>query len=572
MADGVTAAESIAALSSFQRVYGWVAPLDLERIRTLGVEGYLTRSAEVQDGLYRALPGLILLAPDTVIRDEADRADRSARRFALLGGSAAALLLGFAVLGAVGLRRDQGELFTVLRRRGAGPRQVGALAVLEAALVVVVGALVGLALGAAAAAVLGGRDGLDGAATAGQAVVGSLAGVLVLVLASLALVVATLLWPADADRRAWRLLDAVLVVAVLLIAVALSRGGVGVGSLDEGIDPLLVLLPLLVALVTGLCAARLWPLLARPAQHVLPRRWLAARLALLGGLRQPLRVAGTTAFLAATVCSVVFAGAYESTLEEGAADRAVFETGLDARVQAGTSLESPLRLGSVADYAALTPGGTATAVVRTSAGARRGALDTAAVQVVGLDPTVLPLIRRWDRVVGGGDPVALAALLRTAPPASGIELPAGELLSMDATGPLRDIAVTAWFRATDGRETGVPLELSDWVPGTPASTGTGVLTAAIPDLGERDHALPAGDAPAHRRRHPSPAPARRRSGGPTRRRRDHGVPRARGRRHGRVRRVGGLGLARGRDLGGEGDARRRRPAGGAGVRRWPRAG
>ena len=128
----------------------------------------------------------------------------------------------------------------------------------------------------------------------GRAVTGSAVGVVVLGLAALGLVVATLLWPAEAGRRAWRLVDTVLVVSVLLIAVALSRGGVAVGSLDQGIDPLLVLLPLLAALVTGLRGGAAWPVLARLVQHVLPRRWLAPRLALLGGVRQPLRVAGTT--------------------------------------------------------------------------------------------------------------------------------------------------------------------------------------------------------------------------------------------------------------------------------------
>ncbi len=483
VADGVAAATEISALTGFQRVYGWVAPLDLGRLRALGVNSYLARSAEVQDGLFHALPGLILVAPDSVLRAEADRAERSARRFALLGGSAAALLLGFAVLGAVGLRRDQGELFALLRRRGATSRQINGLAVLEAAGVVMIGAALGLLAGAAVAWWLGNREGLDGANTAALAVTASLLGVALLAAAALLLVVTTLVWPPEASARAWRLLDMVLVVSVLLIAVALSRGGVAAGSLDQGIDPLLVLLPLLAALATGLLAARLWPPLARLCQHALPRRWLSPRLALIGGLRQPLRIAGTTAFLAATVCSVVFAGAYQSTLAEGAADRASFETGLDARAQAGTSLESPLQISSLEDYEALAPGAQATSVVRSAAGARRGALDTAAVQVLGIDPTVLSSIRRWDRVVGAGDPAALAGRLSTPAPAAGAVLPPGRVFSMQATGPLRDIAVTAWFRAADGRESGVPLLLSGWRAGDSPASEAGRLTAEVPDLG-----------------------------------------------------------------------------------------
>ncbi len=573
VADGVTAAEGIAALSSFQRVYGWVAPLDLERIRSLGVEGYLTRSAEVQDGLYRALPGLILLAPDTVIRDEADRADRSARRFALLGGSAAALLLGFAVLGAVGLRRDQGELFTLLRRRGTGPRQIGALALLEAAVVVLLGALLGLLVGAAAAAGLGDRDGLDGAATAGEAVVGSSAGVLVLVLASLALVAATLLWPADADGRAWRLVDVVLVVSVLLIAVALSRGGVAVGSLDEGIDPLLVLLPLLVALVTGLVAARLWPLLARPVQHVLPRRWLAARLALLGGC----------------VSRYAWQGRRRSSRRRCARWSSRARTGRPwtrGPRTAPSSRPAWMRASRRARRSSrrCASGRSPTTPRSPLAGRRqRSSVRRPAHVVV---PSTPPRsrssgsirrscrsIRRWDRVVGGGDPVAIAALLRSRlPPAPGVELPEGGRLTVEAAGPLRDIAVTAWFRATDGREVGVPLSSRTGRPGRRRAPGGVSWTAAVPDLGPPVTLYrlvmrqPTDDAT--RRQH-------RLGEGPV----DLPVVEgtmvfagARGRRHDRRRGVGGVGLARWRDDGGAVDARRGRPADRSGVRGRPRAG
>src|SRR5204862_84091 len=49
LVDGVEAGSRIAALSAFQRSYGWVAPVDLDRVRQLGVAGYLARSARAPD-------------------------------------------------------------------------------------------------------------------------------------------------------------------------------------------------------------------------------------------------------------------------------------------------------------------------------------------------------------------------------------------------------------------------------------------------------------------------------------------------------------------------------------------
>src|SRR2546423_8282155 len=117
LVDGVEPASRIAALALFQRAYGWVTPVDLDRVRQLGVAGYLARSARVPDA-ERWRPGLVLTAPDDALRAEDARAHRSAGRFALLGGAAVALLLGFAVIGAIGLRSDHGAVAELLRRRG----------------------------------------------------------------------------------------------------------------------------------------------------------------------------------------------------------------------------------------------------------------------------------------------------------------------------------------------------------------------------------------------------------------------------------------------------------------------
>src|SRR2546423_6477665 len=123
LVDGVGPASRIAALALFQRAYGWVTPVDLDRVRQLGVAGYLARSARVPDA-ERWRPGLVLTAPDDVLRAEDSRAHRSAGRFALLGGAALVLLPGFAGIGAIGLPRGHRRVAGVLPRRGSARRAV----------------------------------------------------------------------------------------------------------------------------------------------------------------------------------------------------------------------------------------------------------------------------------------------------------------------------------------------------------------------------------------------------------------------------------------------------------------
>ena len=141
--------------------------------------------------------------------------------------------------------------------------------------------------------------------------------------------VAVLLWPDTESKTHGAPLDLVALACLGTAALAESRRG-GDGTLRARSDPLLVALPLLAAVTTGLVAARLWIPLARLAEKLLPRRSIAGRIALLGAVRRPLRAVATTAFLAAAVASVVFAGAYRSTLLQGSADQAAYAVPLDA--------------------------------------------------------------------------------------------------------------------------------------------------------------------------------------------------------------------------------------------------
>src|SRR6266700_923747 len=303
--DGVDPGSRIAALSEFQRTYGWVAPLDLDRVRQLGVAGYLARSARAPDPA-QWRPGLTLTAPDDVLRAEDARAHRSAGRFALLSGAGTALLLGFAVIGAIGLRRDHAAV-------------VALLPAVHSAVPVIAGTVAGRVVAGCLAGIRAAGAGLPGWAAARDAAAGSAVPVLVGALAAGAVVAATLsARAAGSAATVRRAIDLTVLAGVGAAALALGRGSVTAGEAD----PLLLALPVIGVVCGGLAAGRVWPPLLTPVARLLPARWLGPRLGLLAALRRPLRPVATVAFLAAAVAVVVFAGAYRATLSQGAVDQA----------------------------------------------------------------------------------------------------------------------------------------------------------------------------------------------------------------------------------------------------------
>jgi hypothetical protein len=459
VADGVRAAAQLASLSAFQRSYGWIAPVDLAAVNAIGVDAYLARSARVADDLYRVR--LSLIAPDEVLRSEAARAQRSARRFALLAASSTALLLGFAAIGAIGLRRDHAATAGLLRRRGARRRHTAVLAAMAAAVPVAAGTLLGAAAGSVVVWLMARSGGLDPAATAAAALRAAGPGVGLGALAAAA-VVAAALSLAPAPRTARRAVDVVVAAALAVAAVAVARGAVTSATLGERTDALLLVLPVLAVVCGGLLAGRAWPLITGALARLLPRRWFSARLGLLGAARGPLRPVATVAFLAAATGVVAFAGGYQATLRQGAADQATFAVPLDATLRTGPGLRSPLDVVTVPELAAAAPATSAHPVLRTPATVRLDASRSLTPEVLGVDPAALPAIRYWESVVGAAGAEEVARTLATAPAGlAGPEVPAGtRTIAMAASGNLSDVDVSVWLRRTDGRDVGVPLAAS----------------------------------------------------------------------------------------------------------------
>ena len=466
------ALQRLASLEQFPRGSGWVAPLDPERITSLGVPAYADKSRQVSDDLALRIRALVLSVPDDALLREDARATASQGRFALLGGATAVLVLGFVLVAAVGLRREHLEVAGLLRRRGASTRDVLGLALLGTGVAVVVGAVLGAAGGWLAALLSAQAEPLHPPAVtlATGSVLDALPTLVVLAVAAVALTATVLAWPASRSRTAWHVVELLAVGTIATAGLVAARGAVGAASV--GGDPLAVALPVLALTAAALVAARLWvPLAALVSRH-LPTPAVAARLAASSGARRPLRTVVTVGFVTAAVGAVVFAGAYRATLQEGSADTAAFDVPADARISAGPQGADPVTLQAQEPLP-----GPAYAVVRTVAGVRTSATSGDAVQVLGLDAGALRLVSRWDRTVGASSPDDVRSAIAAAQPAPGVPVPASSTeLALPVVSWTRSttgaVDVTAWVTAADGRERGVPLLQRD-----------GLLRGALPDLG-----------------------------------------------------------------------------------------
>src|SRR3954469_713220 len=85
LGDGVERVAAISALATFSRTIGWVTPLDLARVRALGVDAWVDAATATADDFARTTnDALTVTAPGAVLRAEHDRAVTNAQRFTLL--------------------------------------------------------------------------------------------------------------------------------------------------------------------------------------------------------------------------------------------------------------------------------------------------------------------------------------------------------------------------------------------------------------------------------------------------------------------------------------------------------
>jgi hypothetical protein len=480
-------------LVNFQRTWGWVAPIDLKLVGRIGVEAYLARSNSVADDLF-ARPGLALTAPDDVLRTEDERARRSGQRFALLGGTSAALVLGLAVVAAVSVRRDHLAVIRLLLTRGATPAQLTRFSVAEALWPSLSGAAVGVFGAYVGALVYWDRS------VAAAGLTGGLPTSALLAALAVAAVGLTLRWaPAAGERAAWQ---AVSVAAVATVAAALLAGSRGTTGVETGSSPdaLVTLLPVLASLAGGLLAARCWPFVPRVLARVLPRRAAGFRLALAGAGRRPLRAAATVAVLAATSASVVFAIGYRSTLDRGAADQAAFSVPMTGRLSTGPALDRPADLVAEGAIRSLGSGATSYPVLRGVASLTLNGADSFPVELVGVAPSALPRMAHWRADYSDATPATLQQRLTTSPPAHGPPIPDGaRRLVVPVTGSTLKLSVVALLHDVSGRS--LPISLArdhDTLVGTlPSGSGRWLDSLTVREdmqaASLRQHALGEGE-------------------------------------------------------------------------------
>jgi hypothetical protein len=450
LAPNVAALERLPALAPYYRVYSWLSPLRADRLHTWDIGRTLALESRAQTRLYSADSAFRLSSPDDELLNADRRGRIASRRLVLVGGETSALLLGFAIIAAIGLRRGLAAERRRLLARGARRWQALLTLGAEVGAMTLVGAIAGVALGAAVVAVIAAAAGepvgsiLGHALLAPWAIAALLGGI---VGVTLVLAATTLTRDDDTNPRRVQLVDVAAVGAAVTVAVALGRGALDPESVTNGNTVLLLILPALVCFVVSVVLARLLGPAMRAGERLTRHRSLSLRLGVLALARAPSRTVVSCAFIAVALGLALFAVAYRATLSRGAADQAAFQVPLDYTVSEGSKLVMPLDAAPLRSY----PGAHAYPVVRVSA-------TTPGAGAAVLSPTVLGLphsaIRRlhWrsDYSALSLQTIARKLAAQGEPRQEGIVLPAG-VRTLTTTARLRGADVVAWVVVEDAR-------------------------------------------------------------------------------------------------------------------------
>src|SRR5256714_2599390 len=343
----------------------------------------------------------------------------------LIGGEVSTLLLGFALVCAIGLRRGLAAERRRLLERGARRPQLWLAVGAEVSAMSVAGGLVGVAAGAALVAIVAGRAGLPAGAVLGHSL-GSGLGVALVLLAWLAGTAAVLVAgrASSSARSGLRLLDVAALGAAVAVGVGLARGGLDASTLATGGDAtLLLLLPGPVSFLAAVAAGRPISPLMRAAERAARRGPSALRLALLALARAPSRTIATAAFLLVSVGLALFAASYRATLERSARDEAAFAVPLDYVLSEGSQLVLPLDAAPRARYRTL---GTPYLVLRRSATVVGSGTSFLNPTLLGVPPSAIARLH-WRSDFSSLSPAELARRIGADGPA--------RLRAVHVTGP-----------------------------------------------------------------------------------------------------------------------------------------
>ena len=348
LADGVPAFSRLplpdAALIA--RTAGWIVPVAPGAIHEWEIPAFQRRLDLAQNRLESADPLFSLAAPTDTLNAIRATTQVAGRRLLIVGGEAAMLLLGFAVLASTRLRRDHRAMRRRLRWYGARGRQATLVAATEVLAITLVATIAGWLLGTGAGALLARHLGAPGTAAVAHSVVtlrGLLVAVVLAVLIAVVMLVAVRAEPVTFGGMRITIADVAALGALAAILLALARGKADAGSLASGggTGVVLLVLPGLLIFVLAVVAARL----LAPALRLLERAGRGApvsvRIALLSLARAPGPVILSVVFFVVAVSVAVFAIGYRGTLQTGMREQARYAVPADAVLQRTCSGSCP---------------------------------------------------------------------------------------------------------------------------------------------------------------------------------------------------------------------------------------
>jgi hypothetical protein len=448
------------------RTYGWIVPVAPRSIHDWQLAGLDSRLDRAQSTLEQRSDIFTVAAPTDTIQAIRATSRVAGERLLILGGDAAVLLLGFAILASTRLRRDHRDVRQRLTWSGARRSQILLVAATEVVGITLVASLVGWAVGTGAGALLAHHLGSPGGLVVAHSIFTLRA--LWIGIALAAVTAAAMLAALRVDSVAFgglrvTVADAAALGALAAILLALARGKADASALEAngGTGVLLLLLPGLVLFVLAVAAARLVSPCLRTLEWVARRAKPSVRVALLSLARSPGDVLLTVVFFVLSVGIAVFAIAYRATLVQGERDQARYAVPAPyilqedlARLVTVQEAGVPKRLG-------------ATPVVRDSGSV--GGTRSRDFTLVALPSTALARIDGWRSDFSAQTPAELGTLLRPAgtPRLRGITL-TGSRLTLPFTTTGDRVGLTAIVENARGDFT--RLDFGEHGPGAHAPT------------------------------------------------------------------------------------------------------
>ena len=470
LAEGVAALSGSPVLQSKFRTFGWVVPIERGDVHSWSAAALARSIDRTRSGLEaESAAAYELRAPLDELQDSVNTSTIAGRRLLLLGGQASALLLAFSLLAATRMRREVGASRQRLTWLGTRGWQIGLVVAAEAALLALVGTVVGWAAGTLAAGAIARESDEPVTALLRNSVLapdGIALALAVAVAGTAALVLALAIRPVRLRTLSLSWLDLAALAAAAVVFAAFLRGRADADAiLDErGTGTVLLLLPGLIAFVVAVAVARALPPVLLGIERLIPSRAVVGRLTALTLVRNPGYAAVAVAFVTVSVGLALFAGAYRSTLERGERDQARYAAPADFIVREDLSHLVPVRDAvRPADLRSLGADVGSSAVLRVN-GSIRGARDVTGVTVLGLDRSSVEGVDGWreDFADAGVGTLADRVVARRNVAITGPVLPRRAtrlLLPIRVRG--RSFSMAATIRARDASFVTLPLGSTD---------------------------------------------------------------------------------------------------------------